>query len=106
VVDVRPPGSDAGEDRAALADFLSEVQGVLGEMLEYPEWFSEELHELLRAALGDVAPRIELVQRYLTDPHDADVLDARLAEAGLTGVQLELKLRGFRGALERFREEP
>ena len=105
MVAVPPTESDAGKDRAALAEFLSEVQSVLDEMLEYPEWFPGELHELLRAALGDVAPRIEPVQRYLIDPHDAEVLDARLAEAGLTGVQLELKLTGFRRALERFREE-
>jgi hypothetical protein len=41
---------------------------------------------------------------FLTEPPDAPRLEARLAEVGLTGPQLELKRTGFRRALDRFRE--
>jgi hypothetical protein len=99
-----PPVGDDG-DRAGLVDFIFDVQGFLSEALnDHADWFLADLREPLSEAFDDLQPSFDMAVKYLVDPPDPHLLDAQLAHVGLKGRQLALKLRGTRGALDRFRD--
>jgi hypothetical protein len=94
-----------GDDRRALANFLSEVQVLLGDTVADPStWFPTELHEPLQSAWEELKPSFDLAGRYLAEPPDANLLEAELAHVGLTGGQLLLKRTGWERARDAFRE--
>lgn len=98
-------GPPVDDDRAALADFASELHEFLPEILDnQATWFREELRGPLWAAWDELQPRFSVVERFLGEPPDPQVLEAQLTNVGLAGAQLALKRQGWRGAVGRFRE--
>jgi hypothetical protein len=89
------------DPREQLTKFLNDLQELLDEYKDHPEWIPDDLKDDLDEARkvfirhGQVRPRA--TGRVDDDPH------GQLGDAGLTGDQLRLKLTGFRGALGRFR---
>ena len=98
-------GDERPTDREELSRFLTELHTVLRSTVdEHGNWFPSLLRQPIRDAWEEVQPNFEIASRYLREPPNAALLDARLASVGLAGAQLHLKLVGFRGALQRFRD--
>jgi hypothetical protein len=94
-----------GDDRRALANFVSEVRWLLGQMLEDREtWFPSDLREPLRSAWEEIQPSFDMATRYLIEPPDANLLEAQLAHAGLARRQLALKRTRWERARDALRE--
>jgi hypothetical protein len=93
-----------GNDRRALATFVSEVEELLGGTLANPAtWFPVDLQEPLQSAWEELAPSFAMAPRYLAEPPDANLLEAQLVHVGLTGRQLALKRTGWERARDSFR---
>jgi hypothetical protein len=86
-----------------LKSFLHESVNLLDQIVT--EWsdllFHDEYREPLRAAWAELKPNAEQdIERF--NPRKSDTAE-HLARAGLTGAQLDLKLKGFSAALNKFR---
>jgi hypothetical protein len=62
--------------------------------------FPEDVRSDVEAAWSNLEPRFAGVKDRL-----GSIPDTRVDEAGLSGSQLNLKLTGFRGAVDRFKQK-
>ena len=96
------------DDRAALADFMVGVRDILQQVVEWRELlFRKELRQPIADAWLEVELAFLDVRRGLVESDEEGheiVSEGALAKIGLTGKQLELKLKGFSSAWERFKE--
>lgn len=101
------PPAQAGSDRAQLAAIVDEFRQLLGTALdEHEEWFAEGMPVHLREAWPSVRSRIANAIGYLIEPPDPDLLDAGLADVGLTEPESKPKKEGWGGAFRRWVRAP
>lgn len=65
----------------------------------------EELHDLVRRAWKDVSPRFGEISEYIVGKKELKGLQEQLADRGLTGIQLALKLSVYEARRNRFQKE-
>ena len=102
------------EDRERLGEFIGEIQSLLRVAVErHGDWLPRDLQESYRAAFRELGEAVDATRRELKPPEPSEPtpgpgerLDDRLERAGLTGEQLELKLGGWRRAVDRFFNRP
>jgi hypothetical protein len=105
----------AVDDRIALDTFLQEMY-FLFEEVAVGRWVDPELRDLYTTAWVDggrffLEARSRLLPEQMGLPPNlsgpvGEELDPALEEAGLTGVHLQLKIRGYELARDRYRANP
>lgn len=65
----------------------------------------KELHDLVGKAWEDVSPRFGEVSQYIVGKKELEGLQEQLADRGLTGIQLALKLSVYEARRNRFQKE-
>ena len=92
-------------DRTDLADFVVGTRDILQQVVDWRGLlFREELRQPIADAWRELGRSFEDVMKALVEEGDELVSDRQLERLGLTGNQLKLKLTGFNGAWDRFRE--
>jgi hypothetical protein len=89
-------------DLRRLAEFVGRLYLLLVTVVyDHPRWLPPELRSRYQAALAEVSPNVQRLQATLLnpnlDPRGADEVMRLLQEAGLSGLQLGLKLAAYRG---------
>jgi hypothetical protein len=102
------------EDRERLAKFIDEIYNLLRVSVDrHREWLPLDLRESYWSAFQALDEAVGATRQELEAPEPSNPtgargerIDDRLERAGLTGAQLDLKLSGWRGALDRFFNTP
>jgi len=107
--DTMSDGTDLGfgvSDRTALIDFMVAVRDILQQVVEWRGLlFAKELRQPIADAWLEVQSAFDDVDvRLRSVEGDEIVSDDELAKIGLTGKQLELKLKGFNSTWGRFKQ--
>jgi len=90
-------------DRSDLADFMVSVKDILQQVVEWRGLlFREELRQPIADAWLEVQSAFDDVSSRLIG--DDEISEDAISRIGLTGKQLELKLKGFNGAWDRFKQ--
>ena len=91
-------------DRTDLADFMVSVKDILQQVVEWRDLlFREELREPIADAWQAMHSAFDDVRLGLVEG-DEVVSEQALERIGLTGKQLDLKLIGFNGAWDKFKQ--
>jgi hypothetical protein len=104
----------ASDDREKLGEFIDEIHNLLRVAVDrHRDWLPAELQESYWSAFHALDKAVDVTRRQLEAPELSqpmggldEPLDDRLERAGLTGEQLQLKLSGWRRALNRFFDRP
>ena len=93
-------------DRDKLADFVVGTKDILQQVVEWRELlFREELRQPIADAWNELGSAFEEVTKGLVEGEGEELVsDDALRRIGLTGMQLELKLRGFNSAWDKFKQ--
>lgn len=96
------------EDIKRLDNFIFDVQKDIDFVVSkigiiIPE--QKGLHDLVRQAWNDVSPRFGEVSQYIVGKKELEGLQEQLADRGLVGIQLALKLSVYEARRNRFRRE-
>ena len=90
-----------------LAQFVGRLYLLLiTVVLDHPRWLPRDLRPRFEGALLEAYPAVQELQAILgdpgRDPRGADEVRRLLRDAGLSGLQLDLKLAAYRGGETRF----
>jgi hypothetical protein len=95
------------EERKELVEFVEDVHGLLRDVVfEHPELLPGELLNLYGSAVSEVETHVIETRLALLEvpPESLGDLDDKLENAGLSGDQLALKLKGYWRAVTSFRQ--
>jgi hypothetical protein len=97
----------AQDDLDRLRDFVYDVTNLCFSVItEHPGWLKRELLEPFNAAWPEVADRVDRLGADYESLLGDERLEERLAQVGLSGAQLELKLSMYSLYREEYRAQP